>query len=65
MADEKIAFGCYQSKDAYSSVKSAIEVGYRLINTARVYKNEDAVGRAVNEAVYVSRSGSSTTRPAV
>ncbi|KAK9899647.1 Aldo/keto reductase [Cystobasidium minutum MCA 4210] len=51
MNNEKIAFGCYQSNDAYSSVKTAIEAGYRIIDTARVYKNEDAVGRAVNEAV--------------
>lgn len=48
----QIAFGCYQSSDAYTSVKTALEAGYRIIDTARVYKNEDAVGRAVNEAVW-------------
>lgn len=52
----QIAFGCYQSKDAYASVTSAIKAGYRIIDTARVYKNEDAVGRAVNEAMYALRN---------
>ena len=33
------------------SVLEAIRVGYRLIDTAAAYGNEDAVGEAVREAV--------------
>jgi 2,5-diketo-D-gluconate reductase A len=49
--ENQIAFGCYQSKDAYSSMKTAIEAGYRFIDTARVYKNEEDVGKAVATAM--------------
>lgn len=33
------------------SVLNAIRTGYRLIDTAAVYNNEDAVGEAVREAI--------------
>ncbi len=47
-------FGVFQVTDKYEckqSVLSAIRAGYRLIDTAAVYGNEDAVGDAVREAI--------------
>lgn len=48
-----IGFGTWQVEDgntAVSSVKSALEVGYRHIDTAAMYGNEESVGRAVKES---------------
>lgn len=45
-----LGFGVYQIQDAdqcEQSVLDAIEVGYRLIDTAASYLNEEAVGRAI------------------
>ena len=36
--------------DGYTSVKKALEVGYRHIDTAAIYKNEDQVGKAINDS---------------
>ena len=47
-------FGVFQVTDkkvCYDSVLTAIRAGYRLIDTAAVYTNEDAVGDAVREAI--------------
>ncbi|ANQ28860.1 aldo/keto reductase [Vibrio natriegens] len=47
-------FGVFQVTDkeeCKQSVLSAIRAGYRLIDTAAVYGNEDAVGEAVREAI--------------
>lgn len=47
-------FGVFQVTDkeeCKQSVLSAIRTGYRLIDTAAVYGNEDAVGEAVREAI--------------
>lgn len=47
-------FGVFQVTDkeeCKQSVISAIRAGYRLIDTAAVYGNEDAVGDAVREAI--------------
>ncbi len=47
-------FGVFQVRDKEEckrSVLDAIKVGYRLIDTAASYTNEDAVGEAVKEAV--------------
>lgn len=47
-------FGVFQVTDkeqCKQSVLNAIRTGYRLIDTAAVYGNEDAVGDAVREAV--------------
>ena len=47
-----IGFGTWQLRpdDAYDSVKEAIKTGYRLIDTAKIYRNEEAVGRAIKDS---------------
>lgn len=44
-----LGFGVFQMTDeqAEQSVVDAIEIGYRLIDTATSYMNERAVGRAI------------------
>ena len=37
-------------KEAYESVRTAIELGYRHIDTAMIYENEEPVGRAIRES---------------
>jgi diketogulonate reductase-like aldo/keto reductase len=47
----KIGFGTWQIPDGdttYHEVLTALKVGYRHIDTARVYGNEASVGRAIN-----------------
>ena len=46
-----IGLGTWQSDkpDAYNAVRAAIDCGYRHIDTAYVYENEDAVGNAVKD----------------
>ena len=49
-----LAFGTYKIKDpaeAYNSVKSALEIGYRHIDTAAFYENEKQVGQAINDFI--------------
>lgn len=48
----KVGLGTWQSsnEDAYTSVKSALEVGYRHIDTAFAYENEEGVGKALKES---------------
>lgn len=48
-----LGFGVFQVPDADEcerSVREAIRVGYRLIDTAAAYGNEEAVGRAIKSA---------------
>jgi|SRR5579862_1003644 len=47
-----IGFGTWQliPEDAYSSVRAALDNGYRLIDTAKIYRNEEAVGQAIAES---------------
>jgi 2,5-diketo-D-gluconate reductase A len=44
-----LGFGTYSLRDAVcrESVKDAITAGYRLIDTAKVYQNEEAVGAGI------------------
>ena len=44
-----VAFGTYQSHgdDCYNSVRTAIDVGYKHIDTASYYDNEELVGQAI------------------
>ncbi len=49
----QLGFGVFQVPDlaqAEKAVSEAIEVGYRLIDTAAAYGNEEAVGRAVRNS---------------
>ncbi|MGM9885776.1 MAG: aldo/keto reductase [Lactococcus sp.] len=49
----RVGFGTWQSKDgeeAYQAIKTALEVGYRHIDTAAVYGNEASVGRAIKDS---------------
>lgn len=48
----KVGLGTWQSsnEDAYTSVKSALEVGYRHIDTAFAYENEEGVGKALKDS---------------
>ncbi len=53
-----IGFGTWQSADgneAYNAVISALECGYRHIDTASAYKNEESVGKAIND--FIKSSG--------
>lgn len=47
-----IGLGTFRLEDqaAFDSVTSALELGYRLIDTAQMYGNEEAVGRAIRES---------------
>lgn len=48
-----LGFGVYQISDANEcerSVTDALEVGYRSIDTAAAYQNEEAVGRAIKKS---------------
>jgi diketogulonate reductase-like aldo/keto reductase len=51
-AIQAIGFGTWQlSPDqAKESVLSALETGYRLIDTAKIYRNEQAVGEALKQS---------------
>jgi diketogulonate reductase-like aldo/keto reductase len=49
----RIGFGVWDStfsQDIYTQVRIAIEVGYRHIDTAAFYRNEDAVGDAIKDS---------------
>lgn len=53
-----LGFGTWQSQDgdeAYQAVKAALKNGYRHIDTASAYGNEESVGRAVND--FLKESG--------
>ena len=49
----KIGFGTWQienGEDAYNSVSLALKNGYRHIDTAEGYQNEESVGRAIRDS---------------
>lgn len=48
----KIGFGTWQLKprDCRRAVLKALEIGYRFIDTAQMYRNEEAVGEAIAES---------------
>jgi len=47
-----LGLGTWQANDreAHDAVRTALEVGYRLIDTATAYGNEAAIGRAVRDS---------------
>nr|QFR37188.1 aldo-keto reductase [Cyberlindnera americana] len=47
----QVALGTWKATpdDCYNAVTSALKAGYRHIDTARIYVNEDAVGEAVRD----------------
>jgi diketogulonate reductase-like aldo/keto reductase len=45
-----IGFGTYQLKQTYQCVRWALEIGYRHIDTATLYKNEKQVGQAIRDS---------------
>lgn len=47
-----LGFGTWQlsGPEAYDAVRAALEVGYRHLDTATVYRNEDQVGRALADS---------------
>ncbi|QYK65687.1 aldo/keto reductase [Paenibacillus sp. S02] len=47
-----LGFGTYKAEgnEVYEAVKTAIEVGYRHIDTAAIYGNEELVGRAIRDS---------------
>jgi len=48
----KVGVGTWQmdSETADDSVSTALELGYRHVDTAQLYENEDGVGRAIEDA---------------
>ena len=76
----QLGLGVWQAQDGeetYQAVKTAIKCGYRLIDTAMVYQNEESVGRAIadcgvpREELFIttklwnSDHGKSKVRPAL
>jgi 2,5-diketo-D-gluconate reductase A len=47
-----IGFGTWQitGQECYDAVRSALDVGYRHLDTATVYRNEEEVGRALRDS---------------
>ena len=47
-----VGFGTYKATNSsgYEVILDAIKVGYRLLDTAKVYENEEDVGRAIKES---------------
>jgi 2,5-diketo-D-gluconate reductase A len=48
----QLGFGVFEvpPEQTYDAVSTALEVGYRHIDTAMIYENEEAVGRAVRDS---------------
>ena len=44
-----LGLGVYKTEDseAETAINAAVKAGYRLIDTASVYKNEESVGKAI------------------
>ncbi|WKX91633.1 hypothetical protein Q1695_010006 [Nippostrongylus brasiliensis] len=49
----QVGLGTWQStpEEVKAAVRAAVEAGYRLIDTATCYQNEDAIGEAIKELI--------------
>ena len=47
-----IGFGTWplRGKQAYQAVRTALDCGYRHIDTATMYRNEEETGRAIRDS---------------
>jgi len=45
-----LGLGVYQNYDARTSVLQALEAGYRHIDSAQAYRNEEAVGQGIAQS---------------
>jgi diketogulonate reductase-like aldo/keto reductase len=45
-----LGLGVYQNYDAGTSVLRAVEAGYKHIDSAQAYRNEEAVGQGIAQA---------------
>jgi diketogulonate reductase-like aldo/keto reductase len=47
-----LGFGTYRTagEPCYNAVRHALAVGYKLVDTAAVYRNEEIVGRAIQDS---------------
>lgn len=76
----QIGLGVWKAEngdETVNAVRSALETGYRLIDTAAVYRNEESVGQAIKEAsvqrkdiflttkLWNSDQGTANVRPAL
>ena len=74
-----LGLGVYKAdsgEEINSAIKNALEAGYRLIDTAAFYGNEEGVGKAINESgipreeifvtskIWIEDQGADTTRKA-
>lgn len=50
----KVGLGTYRIKDKDTLVRAIVDVGYRHIDTALYYENEDVIGEAIKEAMQKS-----------
>ena len=59
-----LGVGTFRLKDdeAYNSVSMALEVGFRHIDTAQIYGNEEAVGRAIKDSAVAREDVYVTTK---
>jgi 2,5-diketo-D-gluconate reductase A len=54
----RVGLGVYKSgpgDETYGAVAAALDAGYRMVDTASLYRNEESVGKAI--ADFVARSG--------
>jgi diketogulonate reductase-like aldo/keto reductase len=60
-----LGLGIYLTRpgaETYQAVKTALETGYRLVDTASFYRNEEEVGRAVRDSAVLREEVFITTK---
>ena len=60
----QVGYGVYQvtPDECERCVSDALEVGYRMIDTAQAYGNEDGVGRAWKKSLFFDHHDGETTK---